>query len=200
MAELTLADLVRNRTLSEEIAGTLADAAAQRASFLVVALPRFAGKTTMMRAILAHAPPKAPLRILGDDGPDVERLANEARGGYLIVPEVSRFAVAPGYVWGAPVRAAFRAMAEGTALATALHADSADRALRVLTDLNRVPAEDVARLDLVIYLRSLGPDVARPTRRVVATVDEVVGRDGALELRPVHRWNELGDAFEAFAR
>jgi type IV secretory pathway ATPase VirB11/archaellum biosynthesis ATPase len=199
VSELTLSDLVRNRTISEEIAVTLGEAAARRASFLVVAIPRFAGKSTLMRAMLAHAPPGKPVRVVGEDGLGVERLARVARVGYLVVPEVSRFAAAPGYVWGAPVRAAFRAMADGTALATALHADGAAQALEVLVRLNRVPPEDVARLDLVIYLRSLGSDMARPTRRVVATVDEVLLRDGTLALRPVHRWNELVDAFEVVA-
>lgn len=40
--ELGLADLVRNRTMSAEVAATLAGAAEQRSSFLVFAVPRLA--------------------------------------------------------------------------------------------------------------------------------------------------------------
>jgi hypothetical protein len=195
--ELALADLVHNGTMSTEVAATLGAAGAERRSFLVVALPRFAGKSTVMRAILAHAPRGTPLRVLGEDGDDVAALAGAARGGYLVVPEVSRFPVAPGYVWGAPVREAFHAIADGTSLATALHAASAEQSLEVLLRLNRVPAADVARLHLVVYIRSLGPDMREPLRRVIATVHAVDGASGGrVALRLLHRWDEANDRFE----
>jgi hypothetical protein len=131
-----------------------------------------------------------PIRELGADGTDVDALAREARGGYLYVPEVSRYPVTEGYVWGAPVRAAFAAIKDGTALSTALHADSAEDALRILR-ANRIPPDDLRRLDLIVHIRSLG-DWQEPTRRVVADVNELV--DG--ELRLLHRWDEKADRFE----
>ncbi|HZP97750.1 MAG TPA: hypothetical protein VFC31_15630 [Candidatus Limnocylindria bacterium] len=199
MPELGLADLVANGTMSREIASTLRRAAFARRSFLVIALPRLAGKSTVGRAMLAAAAEAgAPIRELGEDGPDAAALARDARGGYLYVPEVSRYPVAPGYVWGAPVRRAFAAIAEGTALGTALHADSADDAVEVLR-ANRVTDADLSRLDLIVHLRSLG-DWRAPTRRVIADVHEMVAvTDGVAALRLLHRWDEARDRFENVA-
>ena len=192
MAELSLADLVRNGTMSAEIAATLERTVRERRSFLVIALPRMAGKSTVGRAMLAVARrAKFPIRELGEDGVDVPELAREARGGYLYVPEVSRYPVTRGYVWGAPVRAAFAEAAQGTSLSTALHADAAEDALRILR-ANRVPPEDLARLELIVHLRSLGDDWQNPTRRVVADV-HAHGPNG---LRLLHHWDERTDRFE----
>ena len=47
MSGLTLADLVTNRTMSPEMAATLAAAAEERRSLLAVAIPRGAGKSTV---------------------------------------------------------------------------------------------------------------------------------------------------------
>ena len=194
MAALGLADLVGNGTMSPEIAATLRRAAEKRASYLVIALPRLAGKSTVGKAMLDVARRAgAPVRELGEDGTDVAALARAARGGYLYVPEVSRFPVTEGYVWGPPVRAAFAEIANGTSLSTALHADSAEDALVILRR-NRVPADDLARLLLIVHIRSLGDDWQHPTRRVVADVHEYGG-----ELRPLHRWDERRDRFERVA-
>lgn len=192
VADLSLADLVGNHTMSAEIAATLERTAREGRSFLVIALPRMAGKSTVGKAMLAVARRAGrPIRELGDDGTDVAALATAARGGYLYVPEVSRHPVTEGYVWGAPVRAAFAEIERGTSLSTALHADSAEDAIRVLR-ANRVPQDDLARLELIVHLRSLGDDWQNPTRRVVADVHA----HGPGGLRLVHRWDERSDRFE----
>jgi hypothetical protein len=76
----TLDDLVANRTMSEDIAATLRATAKGRHSYLVVAIPRFAGKTTVMRAMLAHAPKGIPIQTVEDDGTDVPRLLAASKG------------------------------------------------------------------------------------------------------------------------
>lgn len=192
---LTLDDLARNGTMSADIAATLRATAEARRSYLVIALPRLAGKSTVGKAMLEIARQHgAPIRELGEDGTDVVALARDARGGYLYVPEVSEYPVTEGYVWGAPVRAAFAAIADGTSLSTALHADSADDALAVLR-ANDVPEADLARLEVVVHLRSLG-DWRSPSRRVVAGVHETLLRDGVVTTRTLHRWDEARDRFD----
>jgi len=191
MPELSLDDLVANHTMSAAMAATLRGAIEGHRSYLVIALPRLAGKSTVGKAMLAIArAKKMPIRELGEDGIDVDALAAEARGGYLYVPEVSRYPVTEGYVWGAPVRKAFAAIKDGTALSTALHADSAEDALQILR-ANRIPPHDLAALDLIVHIRSLGDDWRNPTGRKVADVNELVGG----ELRVVHRWDEARDRF-----
>ena len=196
MPGLSLDDLVANRTMSAPMAATLKRAATERRSFLVIALPRMAGKSTVGKAMLDVARGAgAPIRELGEDGTDVAALAEAARGGYLYVPEVSRYPVTEGYVWGPPVRAAFAQIARGTSLSTALHADSAEEALKILRS-NRIAPEDLARLELLVHIRSLGDDWQNPTRRVIAGVYELT--DGGPRL--LHHWDHLRDRFEEDAK
>ncbi|HEY3217615.1 MAG TPA: hypothetical protein VGK15_00845 [Candidatus Limnocylindria bacterium] len=196
MPGLSLGDLVANGTMSAAMGATLGRVAEAHRSYLVIALPRLAGKSTVGKAMLDVArAKKMPIRELGEDGTDVDALAREARGGYLYVPEVSRYPVTEGYVWGAPVRAAFAAIKDDTALSTALHADSAEDALEILRS-NRIAAGDLTYLDVIVHIRSLGEDWRNPTGRKVADVNELV--EGKLRL--LHRWDEKTDTFEDIAK
>lgn len=199
-AALGLDDLVANGTLSIDIARLLRAAIAQRQSFLVMAVPRLAGKSTLMGAMLASLPRHAPLGILGTDGDDIAALQTRCRDGYLVIPEISRAAWAPGYVWDAPVRQGFRGIAAGIALATALHAPGPEEAFDIICRGNRVPDEDAGGLALVVYLRSLG-DPNAPSRRVAQSVHEIAGvRGGRPDARLLFRWDERRDRFEAVDR
>jgi hypothetical protein len=193
-AEIRLADQVANGTMSQEIADLLRDTAKARRSFIVMAIPRLAGKTTTMRAMLAEQ--DGPVVALGYDGEDIAELIPRARDGYLIVPEISRGAWSAGYVWGEPVRRAFAGIAGGTALATALHAPDPDEAFAIICRGCGVPDADAARISLVVYLRSLG-EWEHPTRRVVSTVHEIRGVEGGKpNARLVFQWNDAKDRFE----
>lgn len=197
MATLELEDLVANGTMSEDVARTLRATAAERHSFLVVAIPRLAGKSTVMGAMLACAPRGTPIRTVGDDGVDIDALAATSTGGYLVVPEISEYPVTPGYIWGVPVRRVFARIGEDVALAAALHAPGPREAIEIVCRGNGVPDEQANRIALVVYIRSLGTDWRRPTGRRIATVDEIVSvRDGRAETRPLHVWNEKADRFE----
>jgi hypothetical protein len=192
--QIRLADQVANGTMSAEIAALLRETAQAHESFLVMAVPRLAGKTTTMRAMLAEQ--TRPVLALGYDGDDVDALAARARGGYLIVPEISRGAWSAGYVWGEPVRRAFGAITQGTALATALHAPDPAEAFAIICGGCGVPDAHAARLSLVVYLRSLG-EWEQPTRRVVSTVHRIHAvRDGVPDAELLFRWDEKTDTFE----
>ena len=97
--EIRLDDLVANRTMSSEIATTLREIARGRQSLIVFALPRLAGKTTVLRAILAERPASTPVATVAEDGQDVEPLLKKSAGGYLVIPEIAKGAAMPGYIW-----------------------------------------------------------------------------------------------------
>jgi hypothetical protein len=196
MAELTLADLVRNGTMSPAIAATLAAAGAERRSILAVAIPRLAGKTTTLRATLAYAPAGTAVHMLSEEHGAGLGIPAEGDGGYLMMSEIAEVPYAD-YLWGAQVRQVFRALARGFSLATALHAPSMEDAFGIICGDNRVPDEDAARIDLVVYIRTLGSDWRNPTGRRVATVHEIEGVVGGTpQGRLLHRWDEAGDRFE----
>ncbi len=199
MADPDIIDLVQNGTMSPEIAATLQLTAQQRRSLLVVAIPRWAGKSTVTRLALEHVPAGTPLHTLIDHPADLDALESEAPGGYLVAPEISQAEV-PGYIWGAPVRRVFATLGRGYSLATALHAPGLDQAFAVLTGENGVPDEQAAALDLMVYIRTLGDDWQAPTRRAVAEVHEIEAvSSGRPQARLLHRWDEPGDHFEQLA-
>ncbi len=195
MAELGLADLVRNRTMSAEIAATLAGAVEERRSFVVFAVPRLAGKTTVLEAMLARAPSDTPIRSVTGEPSEIARLRSGDGRGYVMIPEITPHPVAPGYIWGAAVRRVFGVLERGYTLAAALHAPSAEDAFQQIAVGCTVPDEQAARIQLAVYVRSIG-DWQTPTRRVIQMVNEVDGvRGGRPRLRALHQWDEAHDLF-----
>ncbi len=195
MAALTLADLVRNGTMSPSIAATLATAGEERRSILLIAIPRMAGKTTTMHATLAHAPSGTMFHQLSEAAGPGLGIPEAGDGGYLLMSEIAQASFAE-YLWGEPVRRAFAALERGFSLATALHAGGVDEAFDVICRSNGVSDADAARIDLAVYLRSIGP-WREPSARRVATVHEIVGVTGGRPLtRTLHRWDEAADRFD----
>lgn len=192
--EIGLPDLVRNGTMSAEIAATLAGAVEQRRSFLVFAVPRLAGKSTVMDAMLARRGADTPLRTVSGQPAETSRLRSGDGRGYLLIPEISPAPV-PTYLWGAPVRRVFSVLDRGYALAAALHAPDVEEAFHIVCNGNEVPDDHAARIELAVSIRSIGEWEA-PTRRVVEAVHEVDGvTRGRPRTRPLHVWDEGRNAF-----
>ena len=194
--EITIAELVRNGTMSAEIAATLWAAVDGGRSFLTVAIPRFAGKSTLSSAVLALRPPDVPLHDVDGSPELMDRLRRERSGGYLVVAEFSQAPV-PGYIWGEPVRRVFDTLEAGYSLQAALHAPGVEQAIRVLTEGNGVSDELASAFDLVLYIERFGDDMPDFWRRLahVYELDRVV--EGRPQGRTLFRWREDGDQFEA---
>lgn len=196
MAELTLRELVANRTMSAEMAATLACAADERRSLLFVAIPRNAGKTTVMRAALQHVPDGTLIHALArSKGPRLG-IPEHADGGYLTMSEIAQGGHFDDYLWGREVETVFAALDRGFSLATALHAPGIAEAFEVIR-ASGVPDAQAGRIELVGYIRSIG-HWSNPERRVLEKVWEVDGvSSGRVQSRLLHRWVEADDRFEA---
>jgi hypothetical protein len=193
--QLGLADLVRNRTMSPEIAATLAGTVEERRSFLVFAVPRLAGKTTVVEAMLARAGAGTPVRAVTGEPTEIARLRSGDGRGYLQIPEITPHPVMPGYIWGAAVRRVFAVLERGYALAAALHAPNVEGAFEQISRGCEVPDEQASRIQLAVYVRSIG-EWQSPTRRVIEAVHEVDGvKNGRPRLRALHLWDEAHDRF-----
>jgi hypothetical protein len=181
--------------MSSDIAETLRQIGRGRGSVIVLAVPRLAGKSTVLRAILAERPPSTPVKTLAEDGQDIDQLIQEsAGGGYLVIPEITQSAAMPGYIWGGDVRRIFKA-AKDVALAATLHAEGPDDAFAQICTGCGVPDADVSRIRYAVHLRSIG-HWEEPTRRVVQSVHEITGvRDGKPEMKLLHHWDEAHDRF-----
>jgi Flp pilus assembly CpaF family ATPase len=191
---LGLDDLVANRTMSPEIAQTLREVARGRNSF-IVAVPRLAGKSTVLHAILAERPASAPVLTLAEDGELVDQLIKKCAGGYLVIPEITPSAAMPGYIWGADVHRIFKTARAHVSLAATLHADGPADAFAQICEGCGVPDGEASKIRFVVSLRSIGR-WEEPSRRVVASVHEIGGVErGRPNARLLHRWDEAHDVF-----
>ena len=195
MAELTLADLVRNGTMDEHVAATLWTIAEERRSFLVAAVPRFAGKSTVSRAMLDYVPDGTAVHMLSGGEAEMRELAANPDGGYLVVGELSRAPVSH-YIWGRPVRTYFETVRTGFSLATAMHAPTPEDAFALIGEDNGVPEGDASLIDFFVYIERMGNDRDDFWRRVAAVYEIGEVSRGVPETRLLHRWEAEGDRFE----
>ena len=190
--DLSIADLIANGTLSADQAATLWAMVEEQHSFVVVAIPRLAGKSTTMDAILGLLSPTVPVHRLSGDEAEMAKLKEEAKGGYLIASEIS-----PGpvhdYIWGAPVLRLFDTLTAGYSLATAMHASGLEETFTELCGDNGISDEDASRIDFMLYIRRFGDDTDTFWRRLaeVNEIDHVSG--GKPHARLLHRWEEDTD-------
>ncbi len=195
MSELTLLDLVRNGTMSARVAATLSAIAEEKRSFMVVAVPRLAGKSTVGRAMLDFAPRSAPLHHLSGSEAEMDELARRPDGGYLVVAEFADVDM-PAYIWGSPVRRVFQTMRAGFSLSVGLHAPSVEEAYAAVCDGNGVADEDASQVSYMVYIERMGASREDFWRRIAAVyeTDRVVG--GVPHARLLHRWRRESDEFE----
>lgn len=198
MSDVTIADLIRNGTMSAEMAALLWAAVDEELSFLTVALPRLAGKSATSMAALGLRRPHVPLHIVAGEPQLMDHLKQAKLGGYLVVAEFSR-APMYGYIWGDAVRRVFDTLPHGYALQTSLHADSVEEGLQVVTRGIGISDEQASSFKLVVYIRRFGDAMAGYWRRV-AEIFEVERIEGG---RPVgqtlFRWRPDDDSFEQVA-
>jgi type IV secretory pathway ATPase VirB11/archaellum biosynthesis ATPase len=181
--------------MSRDIAETLRQIGRNRRSLIVFAVPRLAGKSTVLKAILAERPPSSPVVTLAEDGQDIDQLLKKSTGGYLVIPEITQSGAMPGYIWGTDVRRIFKAAKEDVSLAATLHADGPDDAFAQISEGCGVPDTDASKIAFAVHLRSIGR-WEEPTRRVVQSVHAIDGvRNGKPRLKEIHRWDEEHDRF-----
>ena len=193
--EITLAELVRNGTLNAEMAAVLWAAVDEQVSFLTVAVPRLAGKSTLSNAVLALRPPGVPLHDVAGEPEVMERLKRERLGGYLVVGEFSRASI-PGYIWGEPVRRVFDALEAGYSLQTSLHAPGVEAGIQEVTVGNGVSDEHASAFKVVLYIERFGTDMSNFWRRLAEVYEVHKVENGRPIGHPLFRWHEDGDRFE----
>jgi len=182
--------------MDADLAAILWSVADERRSFMTVAVPRFAGKSTVSDAILKFARPDTPIHPLSGDEAQMDELATRPDGGYLVVGEFSKAPV-DNYIWGAPVRKVFETVSTGFSLVTALHAPTVEEAYDRICAGNGVSDEDASAINYMFYIDRHGESEADFWRRISAVweVERVV--DGKPDARLLHRWDGGTDTFES---
>jgi archaeal flagellar protein FlaI len=223
----SIVELIRAGTLDAELAATLWLLVEGRVPLIVGALPRLAGKTTLLDALLMFLPPETRTVELEGAMETFDWLPQAPELGWrathtpaaiaarvtgrrpptvrpddtvLLIPELSDHL--PSYTWGAEARIAIRAAAIGYGLAATIHADSLDE---VFEQLRQPPVslgdDELSRLGIVLILRPVGDGL----RRVVAahyvrpTSRDEHGHVQRLGPGVLATWDPDQDRFEHFS-
>jgi hypothetical protein len=215
----SIVELIRAGTLDAELAATLWVLIEGRVPLIVGALPRRAGKSTLLDSLLMFLPPGTRTVELEGAMETFDWLPQAPELGWrrpaspvhhdqppirpddtvLLIPELSDHL--PSYTWGAEARIAVRAASIGYGLAATIHADSLDD---VFDQLRRPPIllgdDELSRLGVVLILRPVGDGL----RRVVAahyvrpTARDEHGHVQRLGPGVLATWDPDRDAFEHF--
>jgi pilus assembly protein CpaF len=166
----SLASMVRRGSLTWPAAGFLWAIAQTRLS-LVISGPPFAGKTSMLGAVLAAVPPQRRIRVvedtreLIDERPTISYLEARARSlageGEISLRDLIKFVlkmrpdyIVVGEVLGAEAFEIVRAVNAGCGFACTVHANSARDALTALVNAAIMAGENVRSSDVREVLAS----------------------------------------------
>src|SRR5581483_1842497 len=193
---LSITEIVASGTMTPRIAALLWIAIQRGASIILAADPPGAGKTTILTALLAFAPPEASVYFTRGWG---ERFdlppRDDAVPTYILINEISDHL--PVYSWGPYVQRAFELMAEGYSLASTMHADTVDGMIEQLLEENDVDPRHLGHLTFVAPI-FVGAQAGRRVRRLSELcVLEPLG--AAYDRHSVARWRPEDDSFEMLA-
>jgi energy-coupling factor transporter ATP-binding protein EcfA2 len=148
---LSIIDVVNSGAIDFKLAGLLWLLMEHRASVLVAAGPSFAGKSTLLHALLDFLPPEIEQITLRGYGEDFKLTGvGKPDKTYLVTEEISNHSYE--YLWGHQVVRALELIPKGYALGGTIHARNIKEVAYVLHALG-APASLIARIGLVITLQ-----------------------------------------------
>ncbi len=181
---LSILDLVNSGTLDCKLAALLWIIMEHRASLLVASMPVYAGKTTLMRALLDFMPPDLRKITLKGHFEDFA-FTHEGRPEKtcMITEEISNHGFYE-YLWGIKAVRTFRLLSQGYALAGTMHARSSEEVLLILHRVLGIPVEQLAGLGIIVNLSATaGLDYDDDPIRRVTSVDLVLPHPEGLAIQ-----------------
>ena len=193
--KLTILDLIKNNTLSTEMAALLWEAASEKTSFLTSSLYRDAGKSTLSKAVLNLRGPNIPIHYVSDNQKITEKLIKMGKpGGYLVVAEFNPVE-APGYIWGEKIKNVFEIVKKGYSLQSCIHAKNAEDAIMKLTKENGVSDTNASLIKLVLFIEMYGLTPGSAERRVSQIYEVHYVENGKPMGHNLYEWDENTDTF-----
>ena len=166
-------------------------------SILIAAEQPHSGKTTTLTALLDLLPDDTRRVFVRGWAETFDFLRHtDPRRTLLLANELSSHL--PVYLWGPKAVEVFRTLGRGYALASTLHADSAEEAVAQLTGELGVDAGDLARIDLLLVMRMyrVGTAYGPIARRVVSAHRISSDLRGGVSLVRLAGWDADRDAHE----
>ena len=199
---LSIVQIIQAGTMPPRLAAVFWLGLEQGASFIFAADPPGSGKTTVLTALLALAPPDTVAYFTRGWGETFDLPPpDESYPTYLMVNEMSDHL--PVYSWGPYVIRVFELLTEDYSLCTTVHADTVEAVIEQLEEEVGVPREHLAQLTFVVPL-ALVQQEGRTLRRVrdVGLLGPSQGGPGegghgerGLAVRRIATWDEQRDTF-----
>jgi hypothetical protein len=194
---MSVTEILAARNLDERTAALCWLVLESHGSILIAAEPPHSGKTTTLTAFLDLLPGDVRRVFVRGwaETFDYVRHTDPVRT-LLLANELSSHL--PVYLWGPKAVRVFESLRRGYALASTLHADSAEEAVAQLRDELGIDPADLARIDLLLVMRMyrVGSAYGPIARRVVSVHRVVPGLDGRALLVPLVEWDAKRDAHE----
>ncbi|HSW58437.1 MAG TPA: hypothetical protein VLH15_08555, partial [Dehalococcoidales bacterium] len=171
----------------------------QRSSLLVAAGPSFAGKSTLLHALLDFLPPgqeKINLRGYFEDFHFLSYSSPDS--SYLVTEEISNHSY--DYLWGVKAQRAFNLLPKGYPLGGTIHARTAEEAIWVLNNWLGIPVPVISRLGVIVVLRArAGRNMFEdPVRRINSVSLVSPATDGlTLQTLAARRFTERGFDYQS---
>jgi hypothetical protein len=176
---LSIIDLVNHGTIDCKLAALLWLLMEHRASLLVASAPSFAGKTTLMHALLDFLPPQVRQIPLQGHFEDFAFLStSKAQESYLVTEEISNHQYE--YLWGYKAIKAFTLLYKGYSLGGTIHARNAEDSVYLLARSLGLPLNLLTKLGIVVelYARNGRTYEDEPIRKVVNVSLVVPDKEG----------------------
>ncbi len=150
---MSITEIIATGSMTADVAALLWLLLEGGSSIIVSSLPRLAGKTTTLTALLDFLPERtwAYYSCGQTETFDVPPL-EEGAATYLMINELSNHL--PVYTWGTAALRAFDLLGQGYSLAATMHAENAAHTLAILERELGVPPPLLARVDVVLSLRA----------------------------------------------
>jgi hypothetical protein len=191
---LSITQILQAGTMPVRVAAILSLAMERGAPMILAADPPGAGKTTILTALLAFAPPDSSVYFTRGWG-ETFGLPPRAAGDpptYILVNEISDHL--PVYSWGPYVQRELELAAEGYSLMSTMHSETVDGVIEQLTGECDVPAANVGHVALIVPM-FVGMNAGQRVRRVseVAALEPL---GASYDRHSVARWDPVADTYE----
>ena len=191
--KLTILDLIKNNTLSSEVAGLLWEAVSEETSFLTSALYQDAGKSTLSKALLDLRNKETSIHFISEHLDVTEKLLNvEKPGGYLVVSEFNPVKI-PGYIWGEEAQKVFEIAKKGYSLQGCIHSESAEDAVSQLAKGNGIQDVSASLIKLVLFIEMFGTTLGSAKRRLSQVYEVHFVENGLPMGHTIYEWDEEKD-------
>ena len=194
----SILELVNTGTLDLHLAAILWMMMEQRSSIIVGAGPSFAGKTTMLNALLDLLPPNMKREYLYGDHHDFSFVKTAIPSEtYLIAEE---FNTHMDYVWGQTAITAFTLLKEGYSMGGTMHAQTPQEVVYLFHRYLGLSLPLISQIDAVVNIR-ITWDRSRdiePLRQVESVGLLLPGDDEAISLGII-ALREEGEKYLRFA-